>query len=433
MSMTDKKMTDAEWLEAYRKAGGTYTGGPILPPGEQAPPPGVHEEDIDWGGDGEPSIEWTRNLRSVPPPSKLGAKAKTNGKAPVIPEPTLNRMADVQPEKTVWLWRRRVAEGKLTMLVGDPGLGKGWVSLAIAAHQSTGRDWPDGTPGPEPGNVILLSAEDTPADVIRPRLDRLGADVTRIFHLPTIKIPATGVDRLVTLADIPSIELAVERVQARLVVVDPTNSFLPDGIDAHRDTEIRQRLMPFADLAERHRVSIVAVHHLNKSVQQSAIHRLAGAIAYAAVARVVLAVASDPANPLRRFLMPVKNNLSQPAAILAYSLEEGEDGPDGIGQLVWESVPVSGVDVNGVLGPATNGRDREEQTEAGGVITDLLESEDWPLDARDALKAGEAHGIHARTMQRTARHMGIRTSRVGGTAAKGRWVWHRPVLDKGDT
>jgi len=45
---------------------------------------------------------------------------------------------------------------------------------------------PDGASACD-GSVILLSAEDDAADTIRPRLDALGADVSRVHILEAIR------------------------------------------------------------------------------------------------------------------------------------------------------------------------------------------------------------------------------------------------------
>jgi putative DNA primase/helicase len=100
-----------------------------------------------------------------------------SARSPLEARPVLVRLQDVRPEPVTWLWPGRLAAGKLALLVGDPGLGKSWITLDLAARLSAGRAWPDDAPAVPPGDVILLSAEDGLADTIRPRLDALGADV----------------------------------------------------------------------------------------------------------------------------------------------------------------------------------------------------------------------------------------------------------------
>ena len=95
-------------------------------------------------------------------------------------------VADVPAEPVRWLWPGRIPLGKLTVLDGDPGMGKSTVTLTIAAKVSTGSPFPDGA-RPEPADVILLSAEDEIADTIRPRLEAAGADLTQAFVLPDVR------------------------------------------------------------------------------------------------------------------------------------------------------------------------------------------------------------------------------------------------------
>src|SRR5437764_13095617 len=93
----------------------------------------------------------------------------------------LKPAAEVVAQAVSWLWPERMPLGKLLILDGDPDLGKSLLSLDLCARLSTGRPFPDGRPGPGPANALVLSAEDSAADTILPRLLRLGADTGRVF------------------------------------------------------------------------------------------------------------------------------------------------------------------------------------------------------------------------------------------------------------
>ena len=96
------------------------------------------------------------------------------------------RLSDVKPEKITWLWPGSIAIGKLTVIAGDPGLGKSMLSVDLASRVSNGGRWPvDNTPCPK-GDTILLSAEDDPGDTIRPRVDAAGADPDRVHFIKSI-------------------------------------------------------------------------------------------------------------------------------------------------------------------------------------------------------------------------------------------------------
>ena len=114
-------------------------------------------------------------------------------------------LADITPIPIKWLWPGRIAKGKLTLLVGDPGLGKSFITLDMAAHITRGEKWPDGAPCPL-GTVLLLSAEDDPADTIRPRLDAMGAEVKLVHILQAVRAPGKNGkldERSPKLSDIP--------------------------------------------------------------------------------------------------------------------------------------------------------------------------------------------------------------------------------------
>src|SRR6476620_5384668 len=96
----------------------------------------------------------------------------------------LCRASELQAKPVRWLWPGRFALGKVTLIEGDPGLGKSLVTLDLCARLSRGRPLPDGTAGPpEPENALVLNAEDGDADTIRARLAALGADLERVFVL----------------------------------------------------------------------------------------------------------------------------------------------------------------------------------------------------------------------------------------------------------
>src|SRR5262245_38459002 len=96
------------------------------------------------------------------------------------PQAPLVCVADILPEAIEWLWNPYVPFGQLTLVDGAPGDGQRWISLSVASYVSSGQALPNSAPM-EPGNVLLLNAEDGLADTVRPRLDAMGADASRIY------------------------------------------------------------------------------------------------------------------------------------------------------------------------------------------------------------------------------------------------------------
>src|SRR5215471_19026921 len=84
--------------------------------------------------------------------------------------------ADIQPRDIDWFWKPYLPRGMLSLLDGDPGCGKSFITLAFAAALSTGRPFPGATGRPgKPRSSLICSAEDTAEEIIVPRLKMLGA------------------------------------------------------------------------------------------------------------------------------------------------------------------------------------------------------------------------------------------------------------------
>ena len=331
------------------------------------------------------------------------------------PKPVIRCLATVEPETVNFLWPSRIAFGKLSLIVGDPGLGKSTVMLDVAARMSRGAEWPDGGSTPR-APIVLLSAEDGLGDTIRPRLDALGADVNMVHALTAVQLP-TGNERCVSLAtDIEAVETTIEQTGARLVVIDPLSAYMGRLTDSYKDGDVRSVLMPLVALGERRRVAIVGIMHLGKSEKRSAIYRALGSVAFVAAARMVFAVAPHPDEDGKRVIAWVKGNLSRPAETLAYQFAND--------LLVWDRTPVLGLDVDGLLsGPV----DREERREAAAWLRDRLA--EGPVLSKPLMAEAEQAGISRRTLFRAKAHLHIQ-AKLEGYGAKGKWSWHLPMPDE---
>lgn len=345
--------------------------------------------------------------------------------------PVLLRLADVTPEPVRWLWPGNISCGKLTLIAGDPGLGKSILTMDLAARVSTGWKWPDGEPVGAAGGVVLLSAEDDPADTIRPRLDAAGADVERITLLQSVKRtdPESGktYERTFSLTDLPALDAAIRQTPGcRLVVCDPITAYL-GGTDSHKNAEIRGLLAPLSELAQRTGVALVAVTHLNKSSGSPAIYRTMGSLAFAAAARAVWAVTRHPDDPSGkgRLLIPVKNNIGNDQRGFCYVIENDSHGRP---VLAWDANPVR-ITADEALAPARpQGGDKSRPSPA------LTEAVEWlaaalangPRTAQELKAAAEGDGIAMRTLLRAKSALNVTASR-DGFGDDGGWRWSLPT------
>ncbi|MHB1473055.1 MAG: AAA family ATPase [Dermatophilaceae bacterium] len=247
--------------------------------------------------------------------------------------------AEIDPKGVDWLWEGRIPLGVITVLQGDPKVGKSTLWVEIAAHVSTGTPWPDGSACPK-GNVIVLSVEDMAAQTIRPRLDAAGADVHRVGELQAVVEYGTDGNgdptvtwRLANLGDLSFLERAVTEAHASLLVVDVLMGCLPGKVDSYRDQDIRSLLGPLAKMAEKHRLSVLLLRHLIKGHGGNALYGGGGSIGISGAARSILTVARDADDPSRRNLACI-SNLAEERPVLAYTLEN--DPARKVGRVQWQ-------------------------------------------------------------------------------------------------
>jgi hypothetical protein len=339
-----------------------------------------------------------------------------SGRKPLPPVVALSQIA---PEPLRWLSPGRLAAGKITLLDGDPGLGKSTLLCEFAARISRGDPLPGGDAAP-PRPVVLMSAEDDPYDTIRPRIDAAGGDPRRVIAFATLPNDASNE----TLGAIPDhlyvIEEIITRTRAALLIIDPLVAFLARGHNANSDQGVRRAFHALKGLAERTGVAIVAVRHLNKSMTANPLYRGGGSIGIIGAARCGLLLASDPDDAERRILASTKDNLGLPPPSLAFRLLSSP-GSD-VARVVWEGES-----------QWTAGQLLRES--ASGVPTHslLADAREWlraaladgPRSAREILREAADAGL-GRNLLYTARKLegvAIAKERIPG----GRWVWSYPT------
>lgn len=331
---------------------------------------------------------------------------------------TVTNLADVQPERVSWLWDGRLPAGKLTIVDGDPGVGKSTLALEIAATVSTGARWFDGRNAPR-GNVLLLSGEDGLADTVRPRLDAAGADSARVHALVGIKWrteDGVAAERDPHLGDIAAIEAAIRAHHVTLVIVDVLMAFLPVGVDSYKDQDARTILRPLAGVAERTGAAIILLRHLNKG-QGTALQRGGGSIGIVGAARAGYLAVKDPDDPNRVILAATKCNVGPLPTSLAYRLVGTENGAARV-EWLGETDHTADELVSNRAGLG----DSEERDALCGFLTDYVRQRGGECTAKEVADAAANNfgPIPKATLKRARDRAGIRTRK---SAMTGGWMW----------
>jgi hypothetical protein len=257
-----------------------------------------------------------------------------------------------------------------------------------------------------------MTAEDSAAKTIVPRLIAAGADLSKVHFLQAVTIVGEEGERVVALPlDVPAIERAIGAVDAALLIIDPYEAHVADGIDTNANTDNRRCLTPVVRMAETTGCVPALVRHLNKKSGQSALHRASGSIAIVAAARAVFAVGPDPDDPDIRVFACSKSNLGPTPESLQYRIEEVEiptpTGPARTSRVVW--LGASGLTANDLL--AKPEKDGGKLEEAEFVLTALLTPGPKPTDEIEA--ACKEAGISNATYWRARRKLKVRASKVG--------------------
>ena len=191
-------------------------------------------------------------------------------------------LSDVKTHPIEWLWHGRIPLGKITILDGDPGIGKSLIAINIAACVSAGLIMPDDTPGIQ-GGVIIIAPEDSPADTIKPRLEAIGGNSAQVLIIDTVdgfdaKRMSMFTSPFSLSRDLQDLEMTIKRRKAKLVILDPLMAVLGHDVSATNDQDIREVLTPLSQVAERTRCAILIIRHLNKGSSANALYRGAGSI-----------------------------------------------------------------------------------------------------------------------------------------------------------
>jgi hypothetical protein len=312
--------------------------------------------------------------------------------------------SELQPRPVSWLWPSRLARGKLAIVEGDPGVGKTLYCLDLCARLTTARPFPDGSPGIEPANAIVLESEDDRNDTTIPRLQAMGADMNRIFVAD--QFDAGLAEPFCFPAHLEKLDEALTKTQAALVIISPISNFLESCIIGNLEGSIRRVLWPLAKLAEKHRSVIQMVRHLNKKIGGQAVYRGGGSISFIAACRSGWLIARDPENPARSILAQVKNNLAPAQTSLAFEIQTSGSGQQ---ILAWQGESVLSADQL-LLAAGHSAVPSTARAEAVEFLADFLF--EGPKTSREVWEVAKDRELSHRTIERAKAEMHIRSMRI---------------------
>ena len=308
-------------------------------------------------------------------------------KEPSKPETVkIIRMSDVELTPVEWLWKPYLPFGKLSVLQGNPGEGKTYFAMHLAAACTNGKLLPN-MERMEPFNVIYQTAEDGLGDTVKPRLIEAGADLDRVLVIDDSDVQLTLSDE--------RIEKAIIENNARLVIIDPIQAYLGADVDMNRANEVRPIFMRLGQVAQRTGCAILLIGHLNKAAGMQSLQRGLGSIDIAAAVRSVMFIGKLKHDPTMRILTHEKSSLAPPGASLAFSLGD-EGGFRWVGEYdITADEMMSGIEPQ-----------RETKTQQAKDLICALLAGGKQVFSEDIDKAALERGIPGRTVRDAKRELG---------------------------
>ncbi|MCB1470789.1 MAG: AAA family ATPase [Rhizobiaceae bacterium] len=314
-------------------------------------------------------------------------------------------LSTVEAKEIEWLMPPLIPYGMITIMEGDPGVGKSYLAMHIAAQVSIGGSLP-GVEKLQRGRVLYLSAEDDLAYTIRPRIDAMGGDPKRIrVQADYLSLDDDGLKKLFD---------EVRRKPPSLIILDPLFAYVPSAQDMYRPNVIRSLLSQLRDIAEYGDTAVLIIRHLTKTKRDKAIYQGGGSMDVIGAARSAFLVAEHPDDPELKIVAHVKHNIAPRGQSWVYELVQ--EVPDGMPVLKW--IGPSDLTIEDLMG----GDDGDRKSALDQAIDFLREElKDGAKPVAEIEAKGQAQGIAKRTIDRARKEIGVNAKK-----GKGGWILSFP-------
>jgi DNA polymerase I-like protein with 3'-5' exonuclease and polymerase domains len=390
------------------------------------------ENEVEEHGDVSDWLEFGGTAAALRTRIQLALKRNTGAELTVV------QLSQDKPEAIDWLWDGHLIRGDLEIMSGRPGVGKSQVQCQIFACITTGCDWPDGTPGPKSGHVILLSAEDSRKEYIR-RCTAAGADLDRIHMITAVRRDQKANQAFLLAEDLDKLERCLDRLgDVTLIGIDPITAFIGTGnkVDSNRASDVRAILTPLMQLAERTNIAVSMVTHpvKNAGTELSA-HFIASQAFFALPRSSHICLDEVVKNEIdgsiqrtghRLFGNAKTNNRSEDVLMLRYDLEEVDLGLDlRLGTRIKTTrvrwFGLADVTTQQALANSKPVSKQERAETARHFLAALLAN--GPMLQAKVLEEGAKHGFSADQLQRAKRGIGARSIRAEAGKLDSPWLW----------
>lgn len=326
-------------------------------------------------------------------------------------------LTDFDEKEADWLIPEYIPQGVITTMAGDGGSGKTSVWTDIAASVSSGRNcFFDQTPftGREPQRVVFLSSEDSVEIVLKKRLRAAGANMANIY---TASLQDERFKELKF--NSPLLKTMIEQIRPALVVFDPIQGFIPEGLNMGSRNDMRNLLSPLIGVGENIGTAFLLVVHTNKRAGVFGRNRIADSADIWDISRSVLIVGKTPDG--ERYISHEKSNYCEQGQTVLFDIEGGRPTFKGLSELH---------DCDFVRQMDFETRQAPQRASAEEFIVEFLRS--GKKQTADLDEAAAARGISRSTLSRAKQNMkksGLIEYKNEGYGKDKKWFVY--LVDKG--
>lgn len=364
--------------------------------------------------------------KPTPKPSKLQVKKPRVFKKHDTPYTAVIVPASKVPRKPMrYLWDQKIPIGCTTTYFGMPECGKSSQALDVAARVSRGLTWPNSEIKATKGSTLIIAHEDGAEQVITSRYEAMGGDMNKLKIFKGVhKNTAIGKKKLNWLdfsKHLPAIENAISEIRdLKLAIIDPISAYLGDA-DTSKITVVRSLLGPLNEVAQRHDLAILLIHHVNKNNEQAVIHRMSGSTAFGDLTRQAWVFAKDKVVNGRKLMVPAKKSYGPPTTGLAFRIVQTSSRDENSIKLEYEPEPLKKNAESLFTDHRELGRPSNKREEAEAFLRDTLA--DGPVPRSKVRELSEMEGITERTLRRTVVDMKIKKVRPKRGDYSGLYCW----------
>lgn len=331
--------------------------------------------------------------------------------------PSVRPISSYDSTPIEWVWPGWLPRGTVTLFDGNPGEAKSTAVMDLIARITTGGSWPDGRSVGEPSDVLIITREDDPSRVLRPRLEVARADLSRVLFLEEEFVLPRDAGRLERIVS--------DRSGLALVFIDPLFSHIEGRIKTISDNDIRTAVMtPLSNIAQRARLAMLAMRHYSKDTTRSALLRGAGSLGgLVGAARSVWAATGDPDSEDhdRKLIGVVKANYARKPDTLRYrvysAIPPGWAEDETVAAIEWLGTSQLGID------DVLSEEDHDAARSATDVLVAYLRSQGGEAPARDVEEHMRSKKVGGTALRSAKRRAGVRSVKRSYDSA---WYWTLP-------